>query len=148
MKPLIFFGVMVLLFLSCQRKQEYTKEQWKEEVFKTEKDFETMVAQKGIHDAFVTFAAEDVVILRNDSLIRGRKALGDFYKNRNKGGSKFVLTWKPEYVDVAASGDLAYTYGKYRYNITDSLGRKEIYTGVFHTVWKRQRDNSWKFVWD
>ena len=29
------------------------------------------------------------------------------------------------------------------------IGSFEVeYKGIFHTVWKRQSDNSWKYVWD
>ena len=59
-----------------------------------------------------------------------------------------ILVWKPDYVDVSESGDLAYTYGKYTFTSRDSTGRKVVSKGIFHTVWKRQEDGSWKFVWD
>jgi ketosteroid isomerase-like protein len=58
------------------------------------------------------------------------------------------LVWKPDYVDVSKSGDLGYTYGTYNYTSLDSLGNEQSSSGVFHTVWKRQEDSSWKFVSD
>jgi len=58
------------------------------------------------------------------------------------------LVWEPDFVDVSASGDLAYTYGKFIYTLTDSLGKDQVMEGIFHTVWKRQTDGTWKFVWD
>jgi ketosteroid isomerase-like protein len=56
------------------------------------------------------------------------------------------LTWSPDFIDVSASGDMAYTYGKYNYTTTDSLGNVSEIEGIFHTVWKRQADGNWKFV--
>ena len=58
------------------------------------------------------------------------------------------LSWKPDFVDVSASGDLGYTYGHFTYSYTDSTGTIMESSGVFHTVWKRQADGSWLFVWD
>ena len=58
------------------------------------------------------------------------------------------LIWKPDFVDVSASGDLAYTYGAYTYSYKDSTGAIVEQGGIFHTVWKRQADGGWRFVWD
>jgi ketosteroid isomerase-like protein len=52
------------------------------------------------------------------------------------------------FVDVAASGDLAYTYGQYTISSKDENGKEITKSGVFHTVWKQQSDGSWKYVWD
>jgi ketosteroid isomerase-like protein len=49
---------------------------------------------------------------------------------------------------VSACGDLGYTWGSYTFTATDSLGATHRSEGIFHTVWKRQPDGSWKFVWD
>ena len=51
-------------------------------------------------------------------------------------------------MDVSESGDLAYTYGKYTFSAFDSNAKKIEAKGIFHTVWKRQEDGSWKFVYD
>lgn len=59
-----------------------------------------------------------------------------------------TLTWKPTFVDVSKSGDMAFTYGDFVFTYLDSLGNKKQNKGIFHTVWKRQNDSSWKFVWD
>jgi ketosteroid isomerase-like protein len=96
--------------------------------------------------AFTRFAADDAVILRSDSLVKGKAAIKQGYEKNNSENVR--LTWNAEFVDVAASGDLAYTYGKYIYSVRDSTGKFTDYKGIFHTVWKRQSDGSWKFVWD
>src|SRR6185436_3460643 len=50
------------------------------EIAAAEKAFNDMAAAKGIKEAFVYFAAEDVIIKRgNDSLIYGRAGVGNFY---------------------------------------------------------------------
>lgn len=36
----------------------------------------------------------------------------------------------------------------YTYSVTDSTGETKSSSGIFHTVWKRQADGTWKFVWD
>ena len=86
--------------------------------------------------------------MRNNSLIIGIEALKERFEKDKSVGDKVSLDWKPDFVDVALSGDLGYTYGKYTYTTTDSIGKSKVIEGVFHTVWKRQTDGKWKYVWD
>ena len=53
-----------------------------------------------------------------------------------------------DYIDVAASGDLAYSYGDYQFSALNENNEPVEASGIFHTVWKRQSDGSWKYVWD
>jgi ketosteroid isomerase-like protein len=123
-------------------------DKWKKEITDTELAFSAMAKQEGIPAAFLAFAAEDMVIMRNNELVIGKDALRKRYENSSSGSSEATLEWKPDFVDVATSGDLGYTYGKYILTSTDSTGIISEDTGIFHTVWKRQSDGTWKFVWD
>ncbi|HET9810245.1 MAG TPA: nuclear transport factor 2 family protein [Sphingomicrobium sp.] len=52
-------------------------------------------------------------------------------------------------VQVARSGDLAYTRGHYTMTMTDpSTGQPATSNGNYLTVWQRQRDGRWKAVED
>jgi len=52
-------------------------------------------------------------------------------------------------IQVAASGDLAYTRGHYSMTYTDpGTGKAASGTGSYLTVWKKQADGSWKAVED
>ena len=64
-----------------------------------------MAGEEGIHKAFTTFTAKDAVLMRNNKLIEGLKNIDEHYKKQNSKG----LSWSPDFVDVAASGDLGYT---------------------------------------
>lgn len=145
MKNLFSLTALLLIFYSCEthHSKELT-EQWKQEIRESEANFAAMLKEKGMHDAFVAFAAEDAVIMRNNTVIVGKKAIDLHFKNANTKS----LTWTPEFIEVSSSGDLGYTYGLYQYTYKDSLGIEQIDIGIFHTVWKRQDDGSWKYVWD
>lgn len=133
------------LLNSCSVKTDQKMMQsWKQEVLETEKEFAELVGKEGIHKAFVLYAAEDAVLMRNNELIRGKKNIDIFYA----GQFTRNLKWTVEFVDVSASGDMAYTYGHYSFTSVDQEGLKKEDRGVFHTVWKRQEDGSWKFVYD
>lgn len=137
---MIFF----LLMLSCNHS-DYS-EKGKNEILKAEADFAAMAQSDGIPAAFIAYAADEVAILRNNKLILGKDALTESYNNSSF--ENVSLSWKPDFVDVSVSGDLGYTYGRYTYKFKDSLGQEQVHEGIFHTVWKRQADGSWKFVWD
>lgn len=143
----LLLPVIILLF-SCSKKTENpNSEALKQEVFKAEDDFKNLAQTKGIQEAFYQFADSNAVIKRdNDSLIEGKEAIKIYF-----GGPKYKtakVTWKPDFVEVSNDGTLAYTYGKYVWTATDSLGATKDYKGRFHTVWKKQKDGSWKYVWD
>ncbi len=131
--------------ISCQSERKPEIEKWKAEIADAERAFSDMAVKEGIAKAFLTFSAEDVAMLRNNKLVNGKAELKAFYE---EGSPKGTLTWSPDFVDVSTSGDMGYTYGKYVYTSTDSLGNFQSSEGIFHTVWKRQPDGSWKFVWD
>ena len=145
MKTILSLLSVFILFLSCETKTASgSSETWKQEIRDAELQFAEMVKNEGIHNAFVAYAADDATMMRNNTLVKGKTAIDEFYKNTD---SK-TLDWAPDLVDVSASGDLGYTYGTYHFTYQDSLGESHVNTGIFHTVWKRQADGAWKFVWD
>ena len=142
----IYFLILLgLITFSCATQID--KEKVKQEIFNTEKSFEKMCAEKGIAEGFYFFAAGGAVIKRqNDTLIIGKENIKkyydkDFYKNAK-------VKWTPDFIDVSDDGTMAYTYGKYVWTAKDENGNPSEYKGVFHTVWKKQSDNTWKYVWD
>jgi ketosteroid isomerase-like protein len=121
-------------------------ETWRREVRDAEAAFAAMVRERGVGEAFLHFAAADAVLNRNDRLIKGKPAIREYFAGQTLRDVK--LEWTPEFVDVSASGDLAYTYGPYTFSAKDAEGKPVAAEGIFHTVWKRQPDGVWKFVWD
>jgi ketosteroid isomerase-like protein len=128
-------------------RQPVDREAVRKEILQTEKAFEKMAAEKGIAEAFYEFAADSAVILReNDTLIAGKENIRLYYERKNAVGA--TVNWTPDFVDVADCGTLAYTYGRYVWKIRNHLGEPVEYRGVFHTVWKKQKDGTWKYTWD
>jgi len=148
-KTITFFLLISFysLISSCQQQQENQSAKTKEAITKAEKDFETMAAEKGIAEAFWFFADSGAVIKRgNDSLIRGKEAIRNFY------AAAYFKTasvkWSPDFVEASDDGSMGYTYGQYTWQSKDNSGKINEAQGVFHTVWKKQDDGNWKYVWD
>jgi ketosteroid isomerase-like protein len=59
------------------------------------------------------------------------------------------ITFAADRVQVAASGDLAYSRGHYTMQLTDKGTSKPVTsTGSYLTVYKKEADGSWKAVED
>jgi ketosteroid isomerase-like protein len=145
MKASILLVTILMLCLNCH--QPLNKETVKNEILQTERAFEKMTAEKGIAKAFFFYAAENAVIKReNDTLIVGKSDIKAYYDNQ--GNENAVVNWAPDFIDVSEDGTMAYTFGRYLWKFKGGKGDTIEYKGVFHTVWKRQSDNSWKYVWD
>lgn len=142
MKYFVLIALSALLY-SCQQQVSSTEE-WKNEIRDAEKAFAQMTREKGVHDAFLAFADEQAVLLRGNKLVVGKDSIDAFLENQVSKS----LVWAPDFVDVSVSGDLGYTYGKYTFTYLDKEGNEKTNEGFFHTVWKRQADGTWKFVWD
>ena len=143
----ILFAAIFCLTVSCNKKPiPDLSAKAKEEILKAEKDFAASAAQNGVSAAFLEYAAENAVISRSDTTIRGKVAIKAYMESNAVDDMK--LEWDPEYVDAAKSGELGYTYGPYRFSAKDSEGNPIESKGTFHTVWKKQEDGKWKFVWD
>ncbi len=146
MKKVFFLFLIVICTTSCETKIK-SKQELEAEVFKAEDDFKNLSQTKGIAESFYAFADDNAIIKReNDTIIRGKENIKKYYSNPKF--QKAFVTWKPDFVDVSKDGEMAYTYGKFTWTFTDSLGNKKDFKGLFHTVWKKQKDGSWKYVWD
>ncbi|MFZ1263392.1 MAG: hypothetical protein WAT34_07755 [Chitinophagaceae bacterium] len=136
-----------MLLYSCKPDAADQTEKAKQEIARTEKDFEKMAAEKGLEEAFWHFADSNAVIKRkNDSLVQGKENIKIFFSAEYF--KTATVKWSPDFIDASSSGDMGYTYGKYTWQSKDSSGTIEEAKGVFHTVWKKQKDGSWKYVWD
>jgi len=146
-KQLITLLFFLLFFHSCKNvKTAENVEKWKKEIVHVEQDFNDLAQKIGLADAFYKYAAHDGVIRKNGKLIKGKSAIQKWIKNDARPNQ--TLTWKPTFVEVSNAGDLAYTYGDATFTFMDAQGAKKIKTSVYHTVWKRQKNGDWKFVWD
>ena len=121
-------------------------EAWKAEIRAVEKAFNDMAQEEGLIKAFEYYAAADGVIRRSKKIIQGKQDIRAWYEKDVRPNE--TLTWTPTFVDVSQSGDMAYTYGDFVFTYPDTAGTMKQNKGIFHTVWKRQANGEWRFVWD
>jgi ketosteroid isomerase-like protein len=115
-------------------------------LIKIEHEFMQAAADHG-SQGYMSYYAEDAVEVPNGhAFLKGKaeiaKTMGFLDSPDNQ------LTWSPVGGDVAASGDLGYTYGTYEFTSKDKDGKPTVSHGKYTTIWKKQKDGSWKVVLD
>jgi ketosteroid isomerase-like protein len=127
----------------AQKAPDLKKE--KEKLLETDRLFSQASEKKGFAGAFDLFMSDEARVFQNNSQpIVGRDAIVKFMVENAVG----TVTWNPYLVDMSASADLGYTLGTYKSAITDASGKKSLSHGHYVTIWKKQLDGSWKFVFD
>ncbi len=147
MYRILLFSMLMSSFVFCTNNQQKPDTAlWRTEIINAEKAFAQMAADSGVATAFLHFAAEDAVLQRNNTILKGKSEIQQYFDKQTL--RNISLEWAPDFVEVAASGDLGYTYGNFTFSASDTTGTPLQAKGIFHTVWKRQANGEWKFVWD
>ena len=137
----IVYALVIVLFSCSGQKPD------PQVLIDTDLSFSEMSEQEGATAAFLEYADSGVVLFRNGvTPIQGYSALAEFYSSIPPNEAK--LTWRPENAEIAASGDLGYTWGNYYLESSDSLGNMNKQQGNYVSIWKKQADGRWKFVLD
>ncbi len=92
------------------------------------------------HAAFVAHLAEEAVFFGSRSVMRGRAAVAEGWRELFE-GKKAPFSWEPERVEVLDSGTLGYSSGPVR----DPQGKT---IGTYNSVWRREADGTWKIIFD
>lgn len=143
MKKLLIFLPVLFIMFGCTNQIDIAAE--KEAMMQADRDFSRLSIEQGMYEAFDTYMTDSATIYRNHQHpFTGREAIRSILPKDDLG----TLKWEPLYADIAQSGDLGYTLGKYEYIFTDSTGAEQISKGYYVTIWKKQADGSWKYVFD
>jgi ketosteroid isomerase-like protein len=111
-----------------------------------EAEFMKAAAEKG-SAGYMSYYADDAVEVPNGAdAIPGKaniaKTMG-FLDDKNN-----HLTWTPVGADMSSSGDLGYTYGTYEFQSLGKDGKPVVTHGKYTSIWKRQKDGSYKVALD
>jgi len=116
-----------------------TREQLTQQVRDAENAFAATMAARD-HKAFATFIADDAIFFGGDTPARGKAAVVESWKGLyEKPNAPF--SWRSESVEVLDSGKLAHSSGP----VLNAKGER---VATFNSIWRRERDGSWKVVFD
>ena len=109
-------------------------------------EFSAAAQKVGMGEAFVKYAdAEATMLPANENAVTGLEGIRKQFADLSPGTT---LAWKPFKAEAAASGDLGYTLGTYELRSTGADGKPVVRYGKYCSVWKKQKDGSWKWVVD
>jgi ketosteroid isomerase-like protein len=110
-----------------------------QQVRSREQAFATTMADRNLA-AFTAFLSPEAVFVGARGVSRGPKEIAEAWK-RFFDGARAPFSWKPETVQVLASGTLALSSGP----VFDPQGKR---IGTFNSTWRRDPDGVWRIIFD
>lgn len=111
-----------------------------ESLVSAEKAFAKMATDATTKKAFVQYLSDSSIIFRPGP-VPGKA----FWQGATDDND--LLTWEPRFADISAAGDMGYTTGPFEFRL-DRKDEKPAGTGHFVSVWKKEKDSTWKVVLD
>jgi len=145
--PILVVALLVVtIFLPISRPVSASPNATADTLKQLEGDLMKAAAEKG-SAGYMSYYADDAVEVPNGvPAIEGKaniaKTMGFLDDKNNR------LTWTPVGADISASADLGYTYGTYEFHSKDKDGKATVDYVKYTSIWKKQKDGSWKVVLD
>jgi ketosteroid isomerase-like protein len=108
-------------------------------VIAAERAFAARAGEVGVARSFLENMTDDAIVFNPDP-VKAKSVYGGRppEKTPKEGGTR--LAWWPNWAGIARSGDLGFTTGPAEVN-----GKRSVH---FFTVWQKQADGRWKWVYD
>lgn len=115
-------------------------------LMEADRAFAQATAERGV-DGWISYFAEAGTMFRDGEIVRGPDAIHTLMEPAfaTEGSG---LVWEPSEADIAASGDLGYTMGRFESTFVGPDGQQGTRTGTYVTIWKKQADGTWKVAVD
>ncbi len=141
MKYKITILILILCgIISCTTQADESKQAIKEFI-EADIAMSNLATKEGFFKALLTYAEDSVIIPRE-----GKLPLMNKLEAEKSWAEKPIIkeiTWKPLRAEASKSGDMGYSFGFSTYQGKDTT----TYTN-YCTIWHKQKDGSWKFVYD
>ena len=111
----------------------------KRQVTDVERAFAKTMADRN-HAAFLAFLADETVFFTGPTPLQGKQQVADWWK-RFYEKPEAPFSWRPDEVEVLASGTLALSTGP----VFDPAGKQ---IATFTSIWRRDAPGVWKIVFD
>jgi ketosteroid isomerase-like protein len=142
----VAFAVAPIILFSTRPAVSASPKATAETLKQLEAQFMKAAVEKG-SQGYMSYYADDSVEVPNGApLIQGKteiaKGMGFLDDKNNR------LIWTPVGADISASADLGYTYGTFEFHAINKDGKATVDYGKYTSIWKLQKDGSWKVVLD
>jgi len=116
------------------------------EILEADRAFAQATAANGA-EGWVSYFAYDGIMVSSRGVIAGHDSIRAVMTPAFA-DSTYTLRWEPTHAEIAASGDLGYTLGRYESQRVGAGGAVVSQTGSYLTVWRRGGDGEWKVAVD
>lgn len=147
-KKFFVINIIIIIFSVSFFSGGCSNRMVKQELLRIDRNFSELSGEKSSVEAFYQYMAEDGIVLPRESGPIGRDEYRRLLKRDSPDNHRHTLTWEPLFAEVAECGDLGYTHGKYQLITNNSSAVKDTTTGYYITIWKKQPDGTWKFIFD
>lgn len=141
MRRLVVCAMVLLAFASCGNGVDV--DQLRQRVLEVDEEFSRAVASKDA-DRFADFLASDAVFYGFGGKARGREQVAEEWEPMLDPDRLPEMSWVPDYAEVAASGDLAFTRGHYRITGHMTADGPVDATGHYLITWRRAAGSGWQ----
>jgi len=133
--------IAVIFFSSCKTETTDQSKKAAEQIRNADIAMSDLATKEGFYQALLKYADDSLIIPKEGKLPMIGKT--EVTKVWNEKPMIKELTWKPIRAEASESGDIGYSFGYAIYQGKDTT----TYTN-YCTIWKKQKDGSWKFVYD
>lgn len=115
-------------------------------LLQVDRDFAKAGAAKNL-ESFMAYVTEDVRFYAAGVMRTGKLAFREGWA-KGFADPAWSITWAPLYAEAAQSSDIGYTTGSFEIHDKSADGTAIVRKGSYVTVWRKQRDGSWKVALD
>ena len=151
-KFIVLIAAISLFTGCCQNSKKSTdnsinKDSLTSVLLAEDRKWNDLAQKKGFYHARLDFVADNSIEMGDNSMpLEGKKAIEDYTKANTD--LDFTVSWKPIRAEVAASGELGYSFGGWTLKTKTKAGKDTTLYGNYITVWHKQADGSWKYIID
>ena len=102
---------------------------------------------KDLEKTIAFYSGDAIVLPTNAPAATTKEAIRNTWKDL-LASPGLAINWKTTKVEVAKSGDIAYTIGTYELTMNDAIGKPANDRGKYLEVWEKQADGNWKCAAD
>lgn len=125
---------------ACQISPQVDLDQAVRDLLAADRAFAALSEQSGPKTAFAAYMAPDGIMMpaaSSGAVVGYDNVMAQFDDAEDPG---YHLLWQPQFAEVAAAGDMGWTWGQYQV-IAEGVQTR---SGKYVNIWKMQADGRWK----
>ena len=143
---LIISLMIAVIFCACKQQVTDTKAEG-EKLMQLSRDWSKLAGTDSIEKTLNYWADDAVVMSPGQPPIKGKDAIRAMVIETSKIPG-FKISWEPLTVSISKNGDMAYMIEENQISVNDSTGKSITEFNKAVTIWRKEKDGSWKNVVD